>query len=60
MKGFKIVQWINLNHNNKYGLASTSIFCILRKETDSILLQLVGLMAGKQADRQNKGGIQNF
>ena len=43
-----MAQWINLNQNNRSALAL--IFCIVRK-TGPIILLLVGLMVGREADK---------
>ena len=45
MKGLTMVQWINLNRNNRSVLAHR--YSVLGEKTGPILLLLVGLMAGR-------------
>ena len=49
MKGLIIEQWINFNQNNRSVLVHR--YSVLREKTGPILLQLVGPMAGRQADK---------
>ena len=58
MKGLTMAQWINLNRNNRSVLVHPH--SVLGEKTGPILLPLVGLMAGRQAGRQNAGGFSNF
>ena len=48
MKGLTMVQWINLNRNNRSVLAHR--YFVLWEKPGPILLQLVGIMVGRQAD----------
>ena len=58
MKGFTMVQWINLNQNN---ISVLVLWCsILWEKIGPILLPLVDLMAGRAADEIIVGGFQNF
>ena len=45
-----MVQWINLNQNNRSVLAHQ--YSVLHEKTGPILLPLVGLMADRQAGRK--------
>ena len=46
MKGLNMVQWINLNQNNKSVLVCQC--SVLWEKTGLVLLPLVGLIAGRQ------------
>ena len=48
-----MVQWINLNQNNRFELAR--LYSVLQEKTGPILLPLVDLMAGRQADKIEVG-----
>ena len=59
MKGLTIVlQWINLNRNNRSVLAHQC--SVLSEKTGPILLPLVGLTVGGQAGRQHTGYMSSY
>ena len=58
MKGLNMVQWINLNWNNRSVLACQ--YSVLWGKFGPILLLLVGLMAGWQDGRRNTDGFRDF
>ena len=53
-----MAQWINFNWNNRSVLVHQ--YSVLGEKTDPIFLALVGLMAGRQASRQNVSGFEIF
>ena len=58
MKRNTKTQWMNLQQNSSF--VNRTRFPLLCEKSGAILLVLVGLMAGRQAVRQNSGRFSKF
>ena len=58
MKGLTLMQWTNLNWNNRSVFAHR--YSVLCEKASSILQPLVGVTAGRHEGRRNTGEFQNF